>query len=304
MSQSYVAVPLQFLRLAVGRISPTDLVIIENCNEKPIAYFRKLGVWFDGRSENSAIPTNVSYDENMTKKEFIEVNEVEILPTISPRFDENITRSKRHLPMGNLNLKPSEFSLNQDDRKNAFRHGIITPNTPNMDLKKVVGDARGVNGQKIDPGKRGGWATVNTPLKPPRRISTKIMSNRKPQTPEYKKILRRIKEKKLARDQDKPKSDQKCDSEILRGADHVKIETADLKKKNDMDSKTKILKNMFEINEKVKISEGGPQSTTNPLKNRGQIGRKMKGKKQESINDPKQPKLESFWGKQNSEGTR
>ena len=301
MSQSYVAVPLQFLRLAVGRISPTDLVIIENCNEKPIAYFRKLGVWFDGRSENSAIPKNVSYDENMTKKEFIEVNEVEILPTISPRFDENITRSKRHLPMGNLNLKPSEFSLNQDDRKNAFRHGIITPNTPNMDLKKVVGDARGVNGQKIDPGKRGGWATVNTPLKPPRRISTKIMSNRKPQTPEYKKILRRIKEKK---DQDKPKSDQKCDSEILRGADHVKIETADLKKKNDMDSKTKILKNMFEINEKVKISEGGPQSTTNPLKNRGQIGRKMKGKKQESINDPKQPKLESFWGKQNSEGTR
>ena len=291
---------------AVRKASPSKVVIDNGCTKHPKGYVKKLGDWFDGQSEYSATPIEVPNDENMTKCDFIEVSEAEILPTITPRFDEKVTLPKRHLPMGNLNTKICEFSLNQDDRKNDSKQDSLTPislNTPKIDLK-VRGDAEGVISQSIDPGKRGEGGTVTTPLKPPRRISTKILPSKKPQTPEYKRILRRIKDKKLARAKNDRNCDQKCDSEMLGGSDQVKVETAEIQKKseNDMALKMKTLKNMFECPEKVKKSEGGPQSAVKTHKKRGQIGRKIRGKKMDSIEDPKQPKLDTFWLKKKNDG--
>ena len=55
---------------------------------------------------------------------------------------------------------------------------------------------------------------------------------------------------------------------MLGGSDQVKVETAEIQKKseNDMALKMKTLKNMFECPEKVKKSEGGPQSAVKPHK--------------------------------------
>ena len=133
---------------------------------------RKLGDWFDRRSENNANSATSVLDENMKKNKFVEVNEVEILPNLSPKIDENINLPERHLHVDILNMKPSMISsemsagINISKREFALKN---TSNNPNLSLNLNLEIDEGGTGQKdVNPEKGGGGQNRYPPEDPPK----------------------------------------------------------------------------------------------------------------------------------------
>jgi len=181
------------------------------------SYVKKVSVWFDCKSDFKANQPIVKNDENRMKKKFVEVIEAEKLPSLMPKNDEMLRRQQHHLCEDNFNLETSTNG-NAGIHVNSLE---FAPENPSDGQKLVVEKDEGVNGQMVRCPKIEGGALLAAQNETPQRMLTKIKTTKKPQTPEYKRILRRIREKKLARDQNPDVIGQICDSDVLRGQTEI-----------------------------------------------------------------------------------
>ena len=139
-----------------------------------------------------------------------------------------------------------------------------------------------------------GVGQQKTPKKTPRRNVNRVLSNKKPQTPEYKRILRRIKEKKMNMKQKTPKTDEKGDIKTRGGA--LGAESDECAMKIEAPDKKVLYGNSSQSDINVEEMKGGPLLTLSSRKFKNSNSQKIRGKKARIVVDPTQPKLTRFWG--------
>ena len=88
-----------------------------------------------------------------------------------------------------------------------------------------------------------------------------------------------------------------CDSDVFRGPEFAMNETVKLIKNDGINTQPKTVKRCIEIGKVEKLHKGGPHLTLKSPQNRGQLSQKKRGKKMDSVDDPKQLKLDMLWGK-------
>ena len=115
-------------------------------------------------------------------------------------------------------------------------------------------------------------------MRTPRRNVAKAVPKSKPQTPEFKRILDRIKNKK----KEKAQNTLKCQENGLKTSQ----KSEDENKGNNIKLNTKV------VNER---KESPPFNPPSPKIGVGG-GRKRRGKKQECVQDKNQPKIDDLWG--------
>ena len=187
---------------------------------------------------------------------------------------------ERHLHVNQLNLKTAEGETNSTEVNSNFGRNISLENdlkSQNMVDLKCLEMKGGEIGLKAATPKKGGGLRTKTPIKTPRRNVAKVIPKSKPHTPEFKRILERIKNKKKEKAQNTLKSQE--NGQIL-----------------SQKSEQKNKGNQFKLNVKVvnEIKERPPFNPPSPKIGVGG-GKKRRGKKHECVQDENQPKIDDLW---------
>ena len=129
----------------------------------------------------------------------------------------------------------------------------------------------------------------------------RVLNLKKPQTPEYKRILRRIKEKKMNMKPKTPKTDERGDIDIKGGHIGAEIDACILN--SDAKSEKVLTEISSQSDKKVKEVKGGPLLTLSSNKEiKNSKSQKLRRNKARIVDDPTQPKLTRFWGPKNDGG--
>ena len=238
---------------------------------------RKLKSWFDGKTNYNDEHGSRLFHENILKDEK-NCSKVEAcLPYRS--LNSNLQKQhERHLHVKNLNKEEADqYKVNTDLDFNICPKNVPNPHESQilMDLEPL--DMTGGRRLKAANIKKGGGASAKTPIKNPRKNVAKTLPKPKPQTPEFKRILERIKSK----NKEKANSNMKLDG---KG------------KKTGQNSDNKTTNTEAEMQPLVDEKLKGRPPLKPPLPKIGVGGgRKIRGGKLERVDDRSQRKIDDLW---------
>ena len=245
-------------------------------------YVKKISGWFDEKVKYSdeqnekLIHENIQKDENNYMK--VELD----LPHKS--LNSNIKKQhERHLHVKKLNQSKADeladhCEVNMDIDTNITPKNV--PKTPESKISTDSGLLDSMGGRKMLKAtdlKKGGGALAKTPIKNPRKNVAKVMSKPKPQTPEFKRILERMKNRKR----------EKAQMQNVISEKGMKIGQNSENRTTDSDAEMQLL-----VDEKHKES---PQIKPPTPKIGVGRGRKIRGRKLECVDDKRQQKIDDLW---------
>ena len=165
---------------------------------------KKLSVWFDGKNETNTNELFNIDNDNMNEHDDIGLIDAKEQVDLVPESITGNGLQERHL----LDYKLNRMTAAQTRNKNMVNMNcnyniqpIFASKNENLGILAATETSRGMIKQLVvNSNKEEGGPIDTPPGRPPEKNSTKKQPKMKPQTPEFQKILRRIKEKRRVKE--------------------------------------------------------------------------------------------------------